>query len=45
MLVYAASKDDVLRRLREDVFVKEGIWNIDQAQIYPFFRPKRVPIK
>ncbi|KAM5343947.1 hypothetical protein ACJ41O_012484 [Fusarium nematophilum] len=44
MMVFATSREDVLARLKDDPLVKERIWDLDNAQIHPFYRPKRVPV-
>ena len=44
MLVYALSRDYVLARLKNDPLVKERIWDLENATIHPFFRPKRGPV-
>ncbi|KAI8233239.1 hypothetical protein K4K54_010789 [Colletotrichum sp. SAR 10_86] len=44
MLIFAPTREDVLDRLKNDPLTKEGVWDINNVQIYPFFRPKRVPV-
>jgi len=44
MLVFAMTREDVLARLKDDPLVKEQVWDFENAQIYPFFRPKRNPV-
>ncbi|KAJ0310784.1 hypothetical protein Brms1b_008491 [Colletotrichum noveboracense] len=44
MLIFAPTREDVLDRLKNDPLTKEGVWDIKNVQIYPFFRPKRVPV-
>ncbi|KAM5358055.1 hypothetical protein ACJZ2D_015652 [Fusarium nematophilum] len=44
MIVYAESKDQVLERLQNDVFAKEGIWDVDNAHIVPFYSVVRRPV-
>lgn len=36
MLAHAESKEEVLRKLKEDVYTKEEVWDWDKVQIYPF---------
>lgn len=35
-LIGAKTKEEVLERLKQDVYVKEGVWNLDEMQIIPF---------
>ncbi|KAI8664588.1 YCII domain-containing protein [Fusarium keratoplasticum] len=44
MLVFAPTRDDVVARLKDDPLVKERVWDLENAQIHPFFRPKRSAI-
>lgn len=44
MMVYAASKDEILTRLKSDPFAREGVWDVDNVKIFPFFRPNRNPV-
>lgn len=36
MLVGAKSKEEVLERLKKDVYVEKGVWDLSQVQIIPF---------
>lgn len=36
MVCLAASKEEVLARLRRDVYVTGGVWDLDRAQVWPF---------
>jgi len=36
MLAYAESKEEVLERLKADLYTTEGVWNWDQVKIHPF---------
>lgn len=36
MLAYAESKDAVLKRLKEDLYTTENVWDWDKVQIWPF---------
>ncbi|KAJ3515062.1 hypothetical protein NM208_g15008 [Fusarium decemcellulare] len=44
MLIFASSREAVLARLRDDPLVRERVWDIANAQVHPFFRPKRGPV-
>ena len=35
-LIGAASREEVVERLKKDVYVTEGVWNMDEVQIIPF---------
>ncbi|KAF1973178.1 hypothetical protein BU23DRAFT_554464 [Bimuria novae-zelandiae CBS 107.79] len=36
MLIGAATKEEVLERLKRDVYVKGGVWDWDKVQVIPF---------
>lgn len=36
MVCLAGSAEEVLERLRRDVYVTEGVWDLEKAQVYPF---------
>lgn len=36
MLAYAESKEEVLEKLKNDVYSKEEVWDWDRVQIWPF---------
>ena len=36
MLAYAESKEEVLAKLSEDEYAKNGVWDLDKVQIWPF---------
>lgn len=36
MLVGANSKEEVVERLKKDIYVTGGVWDWDKVQIYPF---------
>ncbi|KAF4964441.1 hypothetical protein FSARC_7627 [Fusarium sarcochroum] len=44
MMVLATSREEVLDRLKDDVLAKQRVWDLEKAQIHPFFRPNRGPI-
>ncbi|KAF1835087.1 hypothetical protein BDW02DRAFT_588412 [Decorospora gaudefroyi] len=35
-LVGAKTREEVVERLKQDVYVKEGVWDLDHVQIIPF---------
>ncbi|PHH75967.1 hypothetical protein CDD82_4204 [Ophiocordyceps australis] len=36
LICVAENKDQVIQQLRDDVYATEGVWDVDNAQIYPF---------
>jgi hypothetical protein len=36
MLIGARTKEEVLERVRKDVYVGEGVWDLQKVQIIPF---------
>ncbi|EUC27192.1 ycii domain protein [Pyrenophora tritici-repentis] len=36
MLVGARTREEVVERLKNDIYVSEGVWDWDKAQIFPF---------
>ncbi|KAI1563691.1 EntF Non-ribosomal peptide synthetase module, partial [Pyrenophora tritici-repentis] len=36
MLVRARTREEVVERLKNDIYVSEGVWDWDKAQIFPF---------
>lgn len=36
MLVGAKTKEEVIERVKKDVYVREGVWDVSQIQIIPF---------
>ncbi|KAJ4357924.1 uncharacterized protein N0V89_002501 [Didymosphaeria variabile] len=36
MLIGAKTKEEVMERLKQDVYVKEGVWDWSKVQIIPF---------
>lgn len=36
MLACAESKEEVLKRLKEDLYTTENVWDWDKVQIWPF---------
>jgi hypothetical protein len=35
-LIGAKTREEVVERLKQDVYVKEGVWNLEDVQIIPF---------
>lgn len=35
-LVGAKTKEEVIERLKKDIYAAEGVWNVDEIQIFPF---------
>ncbi|TKX18706.1 hypothetical protein C1H76_9496 [Elsinoe australis] len=44
MLGVAATKEEVLARLKQDVYATSGVWDIDNVQIIPFKCAVRKPM-
>ncbi|RKF62029.1 putative ycii-related domain protein [Erysiphe neolycopersici] len=36
MIARASSREEVLKRLKEDIYAQENIWDFEKVQIYPF---------
>jgi uncharacterized protein YciI len=36
MLIGAKTKEEVIERVKKDVYVNEGVWDVDSIQIIPF---------
>jgi hypothetical protein len=36
MLAVADSKEEVLEKIRNDVYATSGVWDVDKVQIWPF---------
>jgi hypothetical protein len=36
MLIGAATREEVLERVKKDVYVGEGVWDVSQVQVIPF---------
>jgi len=36
LIVVAATKEEVIERLKNDIYTKSGVWDVDNAQIWPF---------
>ena len=36
LIAVAETKEEVLEKLRKDVYATSGVWDVDNAQIWPF---------
>lgn len=36
MLIGAKTKEEVIERVKKDVYVNEGVWDVESIQIIPF---------
>ena len=36
LIIVASTKDEVVERLKSDIYCKSGVWDVDKAQIWPF---------
>jgi hypothetical protein len=36
MLIGARTKEEVLERVKKDVYVNEGVWDVEKVQVIPF---------
>jgi hypothetical protein len=36
MIFVADSEEEVREKLRADVYTKEGVWDVEKAQVWPF---------
>lgn len=36
MIAHAATKEEVIERLKKDIYTTSGVWDWDKVQIYPF---------
>jgi hypothetical protein len=43
MLIYAESKEEVIERLRADIYSTAGAWDVDKLQIWPVKTAVRAP--
>ena len=44
-LIGAKTREEVVERLKQDVYVKEGVWNLEDVQIIPFKSAVRKALK
>jgi hypothetical protein len=43
MVVRAAAREDIIALLRNDIYVREGVWDLDKIQLWPFKAAFRIP--
>jgi uncharacterized protein len=36
LIVVASTKEEVIERLKNDIYSTSGVWDVDNAQIWPF---------
>ncbi|KAL7796053.1 hypothetical protein V8C37DRAFT_372971 [Trichoderma ceciliae] len=36
MVLVAESKEDAINKVKDDIYVKAGVWDLEKAQVYPF---------
>lgn len=36
VMTYAASREEVMEQLKDDIYVTSGVWDLSKVQIYPF---------
>jgi len=36
MLIGAKTREEVIERLQKDVYVQEGVWDVEKVEIIPF---------
>lgn len=36
MLIGAKTREEVIERLKKDVYVQEGVWDVEKVEIIPF---------
>jgi hypothetical protein len=44
MLIGASTREEVVERLKKDVYVKDGVWDFEKVQIIPFRSAIRKPL-
>ncbi|KAJ9130406.1 hypothetical protein NKR19_g9901 [Coniochaeta hoffmannii] len=44
LVVVASSKEEVLDILKQDVYAQNGVWDVDNAQVWPFKCALRLPL-
>ncbi|CEJ80734.1 hypothetical protein VHEMI00902 [[Torrubiella] hemipterigena] len=43
VVAVAETKEQVIEQLKEDIYYKEGVWDVDNAQIFPYLNAFRNP--
>jgi len=41
LVAVGSSREEVIAQLKDDVYVKEGVWDLSKIQIYPFIAAVR----
>ncbi|KAK0762611.1 hypothetical protein N5P37_005428 [Trichoderma harzianum] len=36
MVLVAKSKEDAINKVKDDIYVRAGVWDLEKAQVYPF---------
>ncbi|KAK3680620.1 hypothetical protein B0T22DRAFT_445638 [Podospora appendiculata] len=44
IIIVAESKEEILKVLRDDVYAKSGVWDVDNAQMWPLKCAFRIPV-
>ncbi|KAK3377713.1 hypothetical protein B0H63DRAFT_477783 [Podospora didyma] len=44
LIIVAESKEEILATLRNDVYAKSGVWDVDNAQMWPMISAFRIPV-
>jgi hypothetical protein len=43
-LIGAKTREEVVERLKKDVYVESGVWDLEKVQIFPFKSALRKPL-
>ncbi|KAL6815419.1 hypothetical protein GGI42DRAFT_107261 [Trichoderma sp. SZMC 28013] len=43
MVLVAKSKEDAINKVKDDIYVRAGVWDLEKAQVYPFKKGFRFP--
>ncbi|KAL7959467.1 hypothetical protein V8C34DRAFT_279710 [Trichoderma compactum] len=43
MVLVAKSKEDAINKVKDDIYVRAGVWDLEKAQVYPFKKAFRFP--
>ncbi|UKZ48482.1 hypothetical protein TrVGV298_002707 [Trichoderma virens] len=43
MVLVAESKEDAINKIKDDIYVRAGVWDLEKAQVYPFKKGFRFP--
>lgn len=36
MVLVAKSKEDAINKVKDDIYVRAGVWDLEKAQVYPY---------